>query len=237
MLDDQQLINLMVSEPSWEDVIVKIVAEEQMDPWKIEIVKLSDAFSDYLVKLEFADLRVPARFILIAAILLRMKSDILAAKKQKSIFVEGAINKKRESELIAMLAKVPPLQPPMKRIPMKSVSLNELVGALNKAFAVEERRKERKWKVRKAVNRVLPEREVDDITKRIDVLMGHIEGAIVDIENDIEFSRLVSKWERKTIVRTLLPLLHLSQEGKIKINQKELFKEIYVELNKNGNAN
>jgi segregation and condensation protein A len=237
MLDDQQLINLMVNEPSWEDVIVKIIAEEQIDPWHIDIVKLSDAFSDYLIKLEFEDLRVPARFILIAAILLRMKSDILAAKKHKSILAEGVIDKKRESELIEMLSKIPPLQPPMKRIPMKSVSLNELVGALNKAFAVEERRKERTWKVRKAVNRILPEREVDDITKRIDFLMNQIQDAMIDIENNIEFSRLVSKWERKTIVRTLMPLLHLSQEGKIKINQKELFKEIYVELNKNGATN
>ena len=29
MLTDQQLIDLMVIEPSWEDVIVKIVAEEK----------------------------------------------------------------------------------------------------------------------------------------------------------------------------------------------------------------
>ena len=237
MLDDQQMISLMVNEPSWEDVIVKIVAEEQMDPWNIDIVKLSDAFSDHLVKLEHMDLRVPARFILIAAILLRMKSDILAAKKHKSIMAEGVIDKKRESELIEMLSKIPPLQPPIKRIPMKSVALDELVGALKKAFAVEERRKERKWRVRKAVDRVLPEAEVDDITKRIDILMEQIQVAMEDIESDIEFSRLVSKWERKTIVRTLLPLLHLSQEGKIKVNQKELFKEIYVELNKNGRAN
>jgi len=237
MLDDQQMINLMINEPSWEDVIVKIVAEEQMDPWNIDIVQLSNAFSEHLVTLEHMDLRVPARFILIAAILLRMKSDVLAAKKQKSILAEGAVDKKRESELIEMLSKVPPLQAPVKRIPMKSVSLDELVGALKKAFAVEERRKERKWKVRKAVNRVLPEKETDDITKRIDVLMEQIEGAMVDIESNIEFSRLVNKWNRKTIVKTLLPLLHLSQEGKIKVNQKELFKEIFVELKKNGKAN
>ncbi|MBR9682301.1 MAG: segregation/condensation protein A [Candidatus Aenigmarchaeota archaeon] len=237
MLDDQQLINLMVNEPSWEDVIVKIIAEEQMDPWNIDIVQLSDAFSNHLTTLEHSDLRMPARFILIAAILLRMKSDILAAKKQKSILAEGAIDKKRESELIEMLSKIPPLQAPIKRIPMKSVALDELVGALKKAFAVEERRKERKWRVRKAVNRILPDAEVDDITKRIDGLMEQIQGAMVDIESDIEFSRLVNKWERKTIVKTLMPLLHLSQEGKIKINQKELFKEIYVELSKNGHTN
>lgn len=235
MLDDQQLINLMINEPSWEDVIVKIVAEEQMDPWNIDIIQLSDAFSKHLVTMENMDLRVPARFILISAILLRMKSDVLAAKKQKLVLADG-IQAKKESEIIAMLAKVPPLQAPIKRVPLKSVSLDELVGALKKAFAVEERRKERKWKVRRNIKRILPEAETDDITKRIDKLMEQIQVALEDIDNDIEFSRLVKKWERKDIVRTLMPLLHLSQEGKISVNQKELFKEIYV-VKKNGTAN
>ena len=88
MLSDEQLINLMVSEPSWEDVIVKIVAEEGMDPWNIDIVKLADTFITYLDKMESLDLRVPARFILITAILLRMKSDVLTARKQKIIIPE-----------------------------------------------------------------------------------------------------------------------------------------------------
>jgi len=80
MLSDQQLIDLMVSEPSWEDVIIKIVAEEQMDPWSIDIIRLANSFLIYLKKIEKLDLRIPARFILIAAILLRMKSDVLTEK-------------------------------------------------------------------------------------------------------------------------------------------------------------
>ena len=138
MLDDKQMINLMVNEPSWEDVIVKIVAEEQMDPWHIDIIKLSDAFSVHLTSLEHDDLRVPARFILIAAILLRMKSDILAAKKQRIVVAEGTLDAKaKESELIAMLAKVPPLQAPIRRVPLKSVSLDDLVSSLKKALGIK----------------------------------------------------------------------------------------------------
>ncbi|MEM5814711.1 MAG: hypothetical protein QXD77_02750, partial [Candidatus Aenigmatarchaeota archaeon] len=72
MLSDQELINLMISEPIWEDVIVRIVAEEGMDPWKLDLIKLADVFAAYVSKMDRLDLRIPARFVLIAAILLRM---------------------------------------------------------------------------------------------------------------------------------------------------------------------
>jgi chromatin segregation and condensation protein Rec8/ScpA/Scc1 (kleisin family) len=39
---------------------------------------------------------------------------------------------------------------------------------------------------------------------------------------------LVKRWGRKEIVDSLLPLLHLSQDGKINILQEELFKEIFI---------
>jgi len=233
MMNDQELINLMINEPSWEDVIVKIVAEEQMDPWNIDIVKLADAFSDYVAKMDQTDLRIPARFILIAAILVRMKSDIFAEKRQRMI-IDNELSKDKQSELIQMLAKIPPLQAPVNRIPLKSVALDELVGALRKAFEVEDRRTEKKWRIKKNIDKILPQAEADDITKRIDAVLSQIQDAMKEIDSSIEFSRLVSKWERKNIVKILLPLLHLSQEGKISIDQKELFKEIYVGMKKHG---
>ena len=132
MLSDEQLIDLMVHEPSWEDVIVKIVAEEGMDPWNIDLIQLADTFSGYLTRMEQTDLRVPARFILIAAILLRMKSDILVAKKRKDLIPES---EKPLSPMLQALAKVPPLEPPIKRMPLANVSIDELMTALKKAFA------------------------------------------------------------------------------------------------------
>ena len=223
MLSDQQLIDLTVSEPSWEDVIIKIVAEEQMDPWSIDIIRLANSFLIYLKKIEKLDLRIPARFILIAAILLRMKSDVLTEKKQKIFIPES---EKEPDEMLRILASVPPLQPPLKRIPLRNVTLNELINALRKAYQVQDRRVERKRRVKRAVEFAVPIPE-EDITERIDKLLLQINEALIEIDN-IEFSRLVKRWGRKEIVEALVPLLHLSQDGRIHLHQEELFKEILV---------
>jgi segregation and condensation protein A len=216
----------MISEPSWEDVIIKIIAEEQMDPWSIDIIKLSNAFLGYLQKMEELDLRMPARFILIAAILLRMKSDVLTEKEEKILIPES---EKEADETLRVLASLPPLQPPLKRIPLRNVSLEELLSALRKAYEVQERRTERKLRIRRAVDVVMPVGEVEDITERINALLTQINSALGEVES-IEFSRLVKRWGRKEIVESLLPLLHLSQDGKINLTQEELFKEIMIKI-------
>jgi len=197
-----------------------------MDPWSIDIIKLSNAFLGYLQKMEELDLRMPARFILIAAILLRMKSDVLTEKEEKILIPES---EKEADETLRVLASLPPLQPPLKRIPLRNVSLEELLSALRKAYEVQERRTERKLRIRRAVDVVMPVGEVEDITERINTLLTQINSALGEVES-IEFSRLVKRWGRKEIVESLLPLLHLSQDGKINLTQEELFKEIMIKL-------
>lgn len=232
MLSNEQMIRLMVVEPSWEDVIVRIIAEEGMEPWSIDIVKLADAFSNYIhhvSKLQ-DDLRVPARFILIAAILLRMKSDVLAAKEEKMLIPESPEQNQKEIDMLRQLAGVPPLDPPIKRVPLKNVTLTELITSLRKAFEVQERRKARKERRRAIVGDVFAEPE--DINERIDKLLAQIKDIIKEIDGKIEFSKLVTEWKRERIVKTLVPMLHLAQEGKIDYEQGELFQEIMVKLKK-----
>lgn len=228
MLSDKQLIDLMVNEPSWEDVILKIVAEEGMEPWNIDLVKLSGVFLDYLNRMEHLDLHVPARFVLVTAILLRMKSDVLIEKRAKSIIPES--DKPLSAEL-EKLSHLPPLQAPIMRMPVSNVSIDELLTALRKAFEVSERRIEKKEKIRQKVHAAMPPQE-EDISERISKLLDKIQFALQDIQGTVEFSKLLKGWDRREIIKTLLPMLHLSQEGKIKYEQPELFKEIFIELRK-----
>jgi segregation and condensation protein A len=226
MLSDDQLIELMINEPSWEDVLYKIMAEEGMNPWDIDLVRLSEIFLNYLSRMDQLDLRVPARFILVTAILLRMKSDILAARKQRE-YAHGT--KESDIELIKELSQVPPLEAPINRAPLGNPTIEELVIAMRKALEVQERRVIRKARIRRAVEKVLPENK-QDITERISSLLDQINKAISDIEKSTTFSKLVSKWERAEIVGALMPMLHLSQDGKITYEQPEIFNEIFIHL-------
>ncbi len=228
MLSNEQMISLMVNEPSWEDVLVRIVAEEGMDVWAIDLVRLADLFVEYMDKISELDLRIPARFILIAAIMLRMKSDILAEKPEKILIPESPENPK-EAELLRALAAIPPLQPPAVRIPMKSVALNELITALRKAFEVRERRLTKRQRARQIAMRGFVQEE--DITDRINSLLQQIESALQEIDR-IEFSKIVKEWNRDNIVKTLLPMLHLAQNGKLTYDQPQLFEEFFVRLKK-----
>lgn len=227
MLNNQQLIELMVSEPSWEDVIVKIVAEEKMDPQSIDIVSLADTFLEYVKKFDELDLRIPARFVLIAAILLRMKTDVLVEQK-KRVYVPEA--EKDSEDMLKLLAAIPPLQPPIKRIPLRNVTMNELISSLRKAYEVQDRREDKKFRYKRAVELAVPT-PTEDITHRINNLLSNINDALAQIDN-IEFSRLVKRWGKREIVETLVPLLHLAQDGKINLKQDELFKEIVVMVTK-----
>jgi len=229
MLSNQEMISLMINEPSWEDVIVKIVAEERMDPWDIDICRLADVFLDYIQNLNDTDLRVPARFILISAILLRMKSDVLDKKKKRLLISEG---ERQDPKWYKLLAKLPPLAPPVKRMPVGSVSINELMHALKKAFEVKDRRIKRKERRRRIVADAMPLEPTEDITHRIDRLYDEIQSILTDLDKDVEFRKLVKNWNRRKIVSTLIPILHLSQEGKVNVEQKELFKEILIKLKK-----
>ena len=65
--------DLEFGEPA--EVLVELAKRGEMDPWDIDIAKATEKFLQYIDSLERRDLRIPARTLLYASILLRMKSD------------------------------------------------------------------------------------------------------------------------------------------------------------------
>ena len=216
MIDEQSLMKTIIIGSDWEEVISNIVEEEGLDPWNIDIVKLVDMFVEYLYNLKRFDFRIPARFILIAAILLRMKCEIISKQEIKP----------KNEEIPQIDINVPLLDLPMIRKPTKPVSLDNLIDSLNKAIEFEDKKKTRKLQIRRAVeNLIQPEEDIELRMKRV----------FSEIKNrNIErFSQLVSKWERNEIVDKFVPLLHLSNNGVIRCDQQELFGEIFINVNQN----
>jgi segregation and condensation protein A len=223
-------MQLITSEYSWEQVIHKIIAWEGLDPWDLDLVALSRGFMDYLVKIEELDFKVPAKYVIIAAVLLRMKSDHLqfidlrTTQDEQMDVIESEIEAGVEEHTTEpQKFDVTPITTPPKRYTRRKIMVDELITALRRVLRTEERRKS----VLKARGRI--EIRHEDITERIAELYKRINGLLKQIkEEEVMFSRLVPKWEREKIIETFLPLVYLNNQGKVQCRQEELFKEIYI---------
>ena len=58
-------------------ILLDLARSGEIDPWNIDIIDVTDKFLRKIEEREKIDIRVSARTLLYASILLRMKSDIL----------------------------------------------------------------------------------------------------------------------------------------------------------------
>ena len=215
MIDENKLIQTIVAGSDWQEVMSIIVIEEGLNPEDLDITRLADFFIVYLQKLKEFDFRVPARFVLVAAILLRMKCEILLE--------EEAVKEIRGEEIPPLnIENVPQLLPPIERRPTRNVTLTELMEALNKAIEFKERKEDKHLRMRRAVeNLIQPEEDIELRIKDVfDNVLRH--------GTSMKFSDLIPAWKNREIVDILMPLLYLSCRGKIELVQEEFFKDISI---------
>jgi segregation and condensation protein A len=221
MIKEENILKVIIEKESWEEIIYYIVSIEKLDPWDVDLVKLTDGFIKFLSQVEELDFRIPAKVVFVACILLRLKAESLILFEDSERFDES----EKTKEEIKML-EIRELGVPLIRIPKRQVTLEELIVALRKALTVVERREERK---RRARVRVEAEITGENIKERIEKVMNKINELVVNLNREkIAFRELVPKWERKEIVYNLIPILHLDQDRKIETEQEEIFKEIWI---------
>ncbi len=79
--DEGDILDLIKQENSWEQILYDVVALEDLDPWNLDLNALSSGFAEYISTIKELDFRIPAKWVIIAAILLRMKSDAIKIMK------------------------------------------------------------------------------------------------------------------------------------------------------------
>ena len=84
---EKRIVEMMVADYAWEQVIYDIIAAEGLDPWNLDLNLLSSSFLSYMNKIKELDFRIPAKYVIISSVILRMKSDNL---KLLDIPTEGA---------------------------------------------------------------------------------------------------------------------------------------------------
>jgi chromatin segregation and condensation protein Rec8/ScpA/Scc1 (kleisin family) len=109
-----KVLELIVNGSDFESVLKEILVEQSLDPWNLDIVALSNALLSYMNELGPMNFRIPARFIIVSAILLRMKSETLLPKE-----IETRIPETIDLNNLGLL------EMPIKRIPARNITLRE----------------------------------------------------------------------------------------------------------------
>jgi len=237
-----QILDLVFSEGeiSWQSMLLDLVEQEQMDPWNIDVSKLSRSFLDLLIKMKELDFRITGKVVLASAILLKLKSERLMDEDIMALdnLINGAEDaygydeafdgmipfEENEHEVIPKI--VPKTPQPRKR----KISVYDLVEALEKALDVEERRK-----TFEKIPEVKAPEKSRDISEVMDELFVQVQSHYKKSKkkNSLSFDQLVPSENREDKVFTFVPLLHLENARKVEMFQKQSFGNINIDLLQN----
>lgn len=232
-----QIHNLLFSrEISWQEIIYDLINTEQLDPWDINITIITDRYLEKIQELEEADFFVSSKILLAAALLLRIKSEVLLNKHLKSIdeILFGKEEKKiYPLERIELEEDIPELIPisPMPRF--KKVTLKELLESLNNAITTENRRIRKEVINKNALREtgiVLPKRKfrindkIREIYKRLFKQLDEAKGI-----KKVSYTDFIGE-DREERIISLSPLLHLEHQKKVWLEQEDHFNEIHIWL-------
>lgn len=236
-VSEKNIMDMILSDYPWEQVIYRIVCEEAMDPWDVDISKLTDVFIGYLARMKQLDFRIPAKYIIIAAVLLKMKTDHLdfidmiretmQGPETQDMMAEGMEGLEAEMAAVAApagTAGFDGVRLHERRVHHRKVMFEELVFALRRALRTERRRERREaeGKVEIRIERVDISKRIRELYRRIDDIMAKLK------EDEVRFSSLVGEWNREGILKTFTPLMHLDMEKKVDCHQDKPFEEIFI---------
>jgi segregation and condensation protein A len=218
---------------TWQAVIYELAREGKIDPWDIDIAILSQEYLGMLKKLKEMNFRLSGKVILAAAVLLKMKAERIGLEQlfmllhpedyQQAENEDDGFDLEREKHFTkAKLDTRIPL--PRKR----KVTIFELVEALKKAVDVDERRRQRWADLNPPA---VPHMEIKrvDIFSKIEALFSKLRDIVRKLKrNVIGFEEILPSNEKRDIIWTLLPLLHLANQGKLELQQDEPFGRILI---------
>jgi segregation and condensation protein A len=218
-------------------ILVGMAEKGEIDPWRIDIVEVTDRFLSELERQKTLDLRISGRTLFYASLLLRMKSEYLLDPPEEDGDPEGEdddaydwdlYEEPTSGEPIARLEAEIHRRLERKRLRKRPETLFDLITVLRYLERDEQRRR----RCVRAPPLVLDPGEVigiaheegyrDAAGKILEwCLAGFAEGRRVTVSS----LTTISRW---TVVDVYIPLLFLMLDGTVDLVQEEFFGEIEV---------
>jgi segregation and condensation protein A len=234
------------------ELLVQLAKDGEIEPWDIDIVTVTDAFLD---RLDDADLRAGGRALFYASVLLRMKSDAMLEDDESEAFEEEAWDAPMDDENpdpFAALEREIDRRLERKHARGTPQTLDELVRELR------ERERETAWKESRSYDtsdspagyargtqtldyRSGDDFRMDDEPREADALGTAHDEHMEDIISDVYLAcqRHYDKGRDEVLyaeiedaggsrVDTFLGLLFLAHRGQVRLQQDELFGDLWV---------
>ena len=213
----------IVGKPSWKQLLLELVITEKVDPWDVDIVKVSDGFFRMVKQMEKVDFHIPANIILASAILLKYKSNALR------IWIEPAAEEIQEESIETDGEEMTILSLKPRLPPRGQITLDELILEMERVIKYDdmERPKKQATIIPEIMDFPLPDY---DIEAEMNSLYSRMKGE-ADEEGLVLFSRLVDGKSAQETILTLAPLLHLAQEKAVGLRQDKWWGEIFIKVN------
>ena len=222
------------SEVTWQDIIYDLVKTEQMDPWNVDITKITQKYIKTVKAMKDMNFSISGKMVLASAILLKIKSKRLVEEDINN-FDSFLFHSEEEFEELDDFmpfqhdhkVEIPRLGIKTPQARKRRVSVKDLIGALEKALRVDSRRKLRLQKFLAFNKPEIPVKKVD-INELIDKIYAQLQKEFEGKE-EVAFSEITPKDSSKQdTVLTLLPLLHLHNSLKVNLHQEDHFGDISI---------
>lgn len=198
------------------EVLVELAKRGEIDPWDIDIARATEKFLEYIDSLEKRDLRIPARTLLYASILLRMKSDSVEGPREEEPMPEP----EEEPFMVERIEGLP--RPPIRRHTKRPVTLEELIAELKNAEMVG-RRKAMRERWPSPVEKALDLSHEEGIEDRIKILGPFLDDMFTSSKK-VSFGE-IKEGEK---VMNYVSLLFMAQRKQVWLEQEELFGELFI---------
>ena len=220
------------------ELLMHLIEKNKIDIYDIPIASLTEQYIEYLDKFRSFNIEIASEFIIMAATLLQIKSRMLLPKPPKEKdeadeadprqeLIERILEYRRFKEVSGVMGELQrsqerflarePMELPVRHLPPKNLSLNELLEAFANVLAVR-----RELKIPQVL--VAPEEfSVQDKMEELISLLHRMNGRL-------RFADAFSGSSRGELITTFLAMLELIKLHSIAVQQQGQFGEIYISI-------
>ena len=218
------------------EILVEMVRRGETDPWNIDVVEVADKFLQELEKAKKLDLRISGRVLLYAAILVRIKAEVLTSEVLKTgeeelvpdevnfeeFFDAEEMNYKDED--VAEDEVISYLLTPHRKV-RRFTTLKDLIDELKRAEEIHRRKKKRKKREEQSeVTTILETPHEENIEDTIALVEEELK-KLFGRKPVLYFWEVVRGKSREEVLSYYLSVLHLAFRQKLEVEQQQIYKD------------